>query len=307
MSVACAGTVVPMHVVLVVNPFATRVSDQRLAAVEAELRRVVDLTVVRTDRRSHATELVREACHAGCEAVIVFSGDGGFNEALNGLDADVPIGVIPGGGTSVLPRALGLPADPVAAARRLAEAIEQGRTRRITLGRVNGRRFAFNAGLGLDAAAVRRVDEMGRREDGKRPGDLAFALAVVRVLAAHRGRLEPTLELEGIGRAAFVFVANASPYTYAKWIPLPITPEAEFELGLDFVAPVHVRRRSLVRLATLLLTGHSRSGPVLYGHDLDRLEVVCDHPMPLQVDGEDLGDVESVVFEAERGAVSVFA
>jgi diacylglycerol kinase family enzyme len=295
-----------VQAVLVVNPFATRVSDAKLAAVEAELRRVARLTVVKTEHPLHATELVRSACDDGCEAVIVFSGDGGFNEALNGLHADVPIGFLPGGGTSVLPRALGLPADPVVSARRLAEAIEQGRTRRITLGRVNGRRFAFNAGIGLDAAAVRRVDEMGRREDGKRPGDFAFALAVVRVLAAHRGRLEPTLELKGIGRAAFVFVANASPYTYAKWIPLPIAPEAAFELGLDFVAPVHVRRRSLVRVATLLLTGHSRSGPVLYGHDLDGLEVVCDHPMPLHADGEDLGDVESAVFEAERRAVSVF-
>jgi diacylglycerol kinase family enzyme len=294
-----------MHVALVVNPFATRVTDSKLAAVEAELGRVAELAVIKTQHPRHATELVRDACEGGCEAVIVFSGDGGFNEALNGLDADVPIGFLPGGGTSVLPRALGLPADPVAAARRLADALEQNRTRRITVGRVNGRRFAFNAGIGIDAAAVRRVDEMGRREDGKRPGDLAFALAVVGVLAANRGRLEPVLELTGIGRAAFVFVANAAPYTYAKWIPLPIIPEADFELGLDFVAPVHIHRRSLVRVATALLTGHARSGPVLYGHDLDRLEVVCDRPMPLHVDGEDLGDVESAVFEAERGVVSV--
>jgi diacylglycerol kinase family enzyme len=294
-----------MHVALVVNPLATRVTDSKLAAVEAELGRVAELTVIKTQHPRHATELVRDACEGGCEAVIVFSGDGGFNEALNGLDADVPIGFLPGGGTSVLPRALGLPADPVAAARRLADALEQNRTRRITVGRVNGRRFAFNAGIGIDAAAVRRVDELGRREDGKRPGDLAFALAVVGVLAANRGRLEPVLELTGIGRAAFVFVANAAPYTYAKWIPLPIIPEADFELGLDFVAPVHIHRRSLVRVATALLTGHARSGPVLYGHDLDRLEVVCDRPMPLHVDGEDLGDVESAVFEAERGVVSV--
>ncbi len=304
-STARTGSVVNVKAVLIVNPFATRVSDAKLAAVEAELSRAAELTIVKTEQPLHATELVREACRGGCDAVIVFSGDGGFNEALNGLDTDLPIGFLPGGGTSVLPRALGLPADPLAAARRLADAMEHGRTRRITLGSVNGRRFAFNAGIGLDAAAVRRVDELGRREDGKRPGDLSFALAVVRVLAAHRGRLEPVLELKDIGRAAFVFVANASPYTYAKWIPLPITPEAEFELGLDFVAPVHVQRRSLVRLATLILSGHPRSGPVLYGHDLDRLEIVCDHPMPLHVDGEDLGDVESAVFEAERGAVSV--
>jgi hypothetical protein len=44
----------------------------------------------------------------------------------------------------------------------------------------------------------------------------------------------------------------------------------------------------------------------LYGHDLDRVEIVCDVPTALHADGEDLGDVEEAVFEAERGAVSVF-
>jgi diacylglycerol kinase family enzyme len=291
--------------VLVVNPFATRVTEEKLAAVEAELRRVADLTVVMTERPQHAIELVRDASRGGPDAVLVFSGDGGFNEAINGLDADVPIGFIPGGGTSVLPRALGLPADPVDAARHLADAIEHGRTRRISVGRVNGRRFAFNAGVGLDAEAVRRVDEMGRRGDGKRPGDFAFALAVMQVLAAKRGHLEPALELKGYGRAALAFVANGAPYTYAKRIPLAIAPEADFALGLDVVAPVQVRRRSLVRTAYAILSGHPKLGAVLYGHDLDRLEIVCDGPMPLQADGEDLGDVTEAVFEAERGAVAV--
>jgi diacylglycerol kinase family enzyme len=295
-----------VQAVLVVNPFASRVTEARLAAVVHELSRVAELTVVKTEQPQHATKIVSEASRAGCEAVIVFSGDGGFNEALNGLEGDVPIGFLPGGGTSVLPRALGLPAEPVAAAIRLAEAIEQGRKRRITLGRVNGRRFAFNAGLGLDAEAVRRVDEMGRREDGKRPGDLAFVMAVVAALASQRGHVEPYLEVKGLGRAASAFVANAAPYTYAKRLALPIAPEADFELGLDVVAPVRVRRRSLVHTAWAVLLGHPRYGNVLYQHDVDRIEIVCDRPTPLHADGEDLGDVEHAIFEAERGAVEVF-
>jgi diacylglycerol kinase family enzyme len=295
-----------VRAVLIVNPFASRVTEARLAAVERELSRVVELTVLKTERPGHATELVTEACRGGCDVLIVFSGDGGFNEALNGLEDDVPIGFLPGGGTSVLPRALGLPSEPIAAAIQLAEAIEQGRTRRITLGRVNGRRFAFNAGLGIDAEAVRRVDEMGRRADGKRPGDLAFILAVVAALASRGGHVEPILEVKGLGRAASAFVANAAPYTYAKRLALPIAPEADFELGLDVVAPVRVRRRSLVRDAWAVLLGHPRYGNVLYAHDVDRIEVVCDRPTPLHADGEDLGDVESAIFEAERGAVEVF-
>jgi diacylglycerol kinase family enzyme len=293
-----------MRVALIVNPYASRVTDESVELVERELARVADVETLRTQHPLHATELVTESCRGGVGAVAVFSGDGGFNEALNGLERDVPIGFLPGGGTSVLPRALGLSADPGEASRRLAEALEQRRTRRITVGRVNGRRFSFAAGLGLDAAAVRRVDEKGRA-NGRRPGDLAFVLAVLRTLAADRVHVEPRLEIDGYGRAAFVFVANGSPYTYAKGMPLHIVPEAEFELGLDMVAPVRIRRRSVVRTAYELLTGHPRIGKALYAHDVDRLEVTCDEPTPLQADGEDLGDVREAVFEAERGAVAV--
>ena len=274
--------------------------------MEEELARAGDLTVLLTEHPGHATELVRAACAGGCDAVVVYSGDGGFNEALNGLEADVPIGLLPGGGTSVLSRALGLPADPTAAARRVADAIVRRSTRKITVGRVNGRRFAFGAGVGLDAEAVRRVDRMGRTDEGKRPGDLAFALAVVRSLAAQRGHMEPVLEIKGLGRAAFAFVANGSPYTYAKRLPLPIVPKAQFELGLDVVAPVRVRRRTLVPTALSILAGRADSRrDTLYGHDLDRVEIVCDRPTALHADGEDLGDVSEALFETERGAVSV--
>jgi diacylglycerol kinase family enzyme len=294
-----------VRVVLVVNPFATRVSEERLADVRAELERVADLDVVLTERPGHAAELVTGACRGGVEAVVVFSGDGGFNEALNGLESDVPIGFLPGGGTSVLPRALGLPRDPVAAAQHLAAALAAGRTRRISLGRVNGRRFSFAAGIGLPAEVVRRVDALGRRDDGRRPGDLAFVASVGRALAARRGRLEPQLEVAGFGRAAAVFVANGRPYTYASRLALPMAREAEFELGLDLVAPVSVAPVSVPVTVARVLSGRVGGEGFLRGHDLDRIEVSCDFPLPLLADGEDLGDVEQAVFEAERGAVSI--
>ncbi|HEY2373854.1 MAG TPA: diacylglycerol kinase family protein [Gaiellaceae bacterium] len=294
-----------MNIVLIVNPFATHVTEDGIAAVKDELSRAGTVETRLTERPRHATELVADAARRRSDAIVVFSGDGGFNEALNGLHADVPVGFLPGGGTSVLPRALGLPHDPVAAAAQVADAIGARRARRITLGSVNGRRFAFAAGVGLDAEAVRRVDEMGRGIDGRRPGDLAFARAVVGALASNRGHVDPSLEVVGLGRAAFAFVANGSPYTYARGIPVQLVPDADFELGLDVVAPVRIRRRSLVWTSYALLRGHPRAAEVLLGHDLDRVEIVCDTPMPLQADGEDLGDVERVVFEAQRGAVAV--
>src|SRR6266581_1533295 len=134
------------HAALDSVPDEGPVVERIRAEVRAELERVAELDVFMTERPGHATELVTDAGRAGVGAVVVFSGDGGFNEALNGLEADVPIGFLPGGGTSVFSRALGLPADPVDAARLVADALRQGRTRRISVGRVNGRRFAFGAG-----------------------------------------------------------------------------------------------------------------------------------------------------------------
>src|SRR6266508_3766629 len=132
--------------VLIVNPFASRVTEEGIAAVERALMRSAYERTVRTERARHAVELARDAGEA--DALVVFSGDGGFNEALNGVERDdLPLGFVPGGGTSVLPRALGLPRDPVEAAERLADAMARDRTRRISTGRVNGRRFAFSAGV----------------------------------------------------------------------------------------------------------------------------------------------------------------
>jgi diacylglycerol kinase family enzyme len=190
---------------------------------------------------------------------------------------------------------------------RAAERIARGRPRPIGLGRAGDRRFGFNAGVGLDAELVRRVDALGRRDDGKRPGDGAFTWTAVRLLAERRGRLEPALELDGLGRAAFALVANCSPYTYVGRLGLPIAPEASFDTGLDVVAPTRVRARSLLRLVRYAVTGRGQAtaADVVYAHDLARLVVRCDAPMPLQLDGEDLGDVTEVVFASEPRAVTV--
>lgn len=284
--------------VLIVNPFASGVTERALAAVQAALPSGTE--TVLTHARGDATEIAREWSERA-EAIYVFSGDGTYNEVVNGVTRDVSVGFVPGGGTSVLPRALGLPRNP----QRAAERIAHGRPRRISLGRLNGRRFTFNAGIGFDAELVRRVDELGRRDDGKRPGDVRFGWTVVQTLAAHRLRYDPALEIEGLGRAAFALVANCSPYTYAGRLGLRFVPDASFEGGLDVVAPVAVRPRAIPRLASQALRGRPSRRDVLLGHDLDRILIRCDTPQPVQVDGEDLGDVVEVEIIAERDALTV--
>ena len=174
----------------------------------------------------------------------------------------------------MLPRALGLPRDPV----RAAERIRFGKPRRISLGRINGRRFAFNAGIGLDAELVRRVDDLGRREDGKRPGDLAFALAIGRALAARRfptrvarGRRPRPGGVRARGQLLALHVRGP--------LGLRFAPAATFEGGLDVVAPIDVRAARIPRFAMQALRGRPNARFTLLGHDLDRIVIRCDVPL----------------------------
>jgi diacylglycerol kinase family enzyme len=283
---------------LIVNPWASGVSEALTEQVAGALP--TELDVVATESRGQAAEIARAREH-DVDAIYVFAGDGTYNEVLNGVTGGVLLGFLPGGGTSVLPRALGLPRDPVRAAHVLADAT----TRQIGLGRVNGRRFGFNAGIGLDAELVRRIDTRGRREDGRRPGDTAFVREAVGLLSARRGRFPDALEVEGHGRAAFALVANCTPYTYAGGMGIQVTQGASFDLGIDLVAPSGVRARDIPRVAFELSRGARPREGLIALHDVERVVVHCDGPMPLQVDGEDLGDVETAVFEAEPAAVRV--
>src|SRR5664279_1582111 len=205
------GMLVPMRIALIVNGKATQVTDARVAGVEAALGRAGTVGMVETSGPRDATTLARKACDTA-DAIVVFSGDGGYNEALNGLERDIPIGFVPGGGTSVLPRALGLPRDPIAAATQIAEAVGENRLRRISLGSVNGYRFAFEAGIGIDAEVVRRIDRLGRDATGRRPGDFAFVRSLIAVIRERRA-LEQRIEVRELGRATFAVICNGDPST----------------------------------------------------------------------------------------------
>jgi diacylglycerol kinase family enzyme len=293
------------HVVLIVNPYASAVDEHRIGVVERTLKRHANVETLLTGHRGHATEIARDASR-DADAIFVYSGDGGFNEAVNGIGPDAPpLACIPGGGTSVFPRGLGLPRDPLAATELLADAFEHGDARRISVGRVNGRRFLFNSGLLFDAELVRRVE--AHRSRAGRPGDIAFVATVVKLVAEHRARFDPLFDVDSLGRAAFVLVANAQPYTYLGPLAVRVAPEARLELGLDVIAPTRVRPGRIPGLLRYVFTGRRRPEWVLAAHDLDRFVVRSDRPVPLQADGEDLGDVTEASFEAERDAVSILA
>ena len=144
---------------VVVNPYATTVSDRLRHLVVHALDSRYEVTAVDTEEPLHATQLCREAAEEGYDVVVAFGGDGTVNEAANGLaGSDTPLTCLPGGATNVFHRAIGIPTDVVEATEHLLALADDFRPRRVDLGRINDRFFTFSAGIGLDASVVERVD-----------------------------------------------------------------------------------------------------------------------------------------------------
>ena len=119
----------------------------------------------------------------------------------------------------------------------------------------------------------------------------------------------PILSVETRGttiRGTSVLVANCHPWSYLGPFPLRLAPFARFDGGLDVVIPVDMRWRLLLRYARYLLVtgGHSdgHDAHLRYLHDLDELVVRCDRPLPVQADGDDLGDFSEIRLGVVRNA-----
>jgi diacylglycerol kinase family enzyme len=292
-------------VVLIANPHASRFSGRQRDRVAAALAAAHKVEVLQTTHPGQATALTRQAVAGGVELAAVLGGDGTINEVVNGLgDSATLLGLLGGGRANVVARGLGLPADPDRAAARLLELLEAGERRWLSLGTADGRRFALNAGLGLDGAIVREVE---RRQRAKQLyGDRAYVAAALKTFLVDYDRGHPHLTVHlGGGRPAlpgfFALVGNGDPFTFMGRRPFRPTPRATWEGGLDL--------RPLVRALTGMLAPRPRASypglPVL--HDEDAFTVEADVPLPFQLDGEYLGDRTSVAFGCVRSALAVAA
>jgi diacylglycerol kinase family enzyme len=104
-----------------------------------------------------------------------------------------------------------------------------------------------------------------------------------------------------------VIVQNGSPFVYWGNLTFRFCPDASFERGLDAFALDRMRTGTVVRvlLGALGSGRHVRNRHVLVVEDRPRLDVRCDAALPVQADGEYLGQRDHVVIESVPGALSV--
>src|SRR3984885_5911672 len=151
------------RMLIIVNPYATTVSDRLRNLVVYALQGRYEVEAVSTEAQNHATEIGREARGGGYDVIVAFGGDGTLNEVVNGLaGTDLPVAILPGGSTNVVSRTLGIPNDVVDATEHLLSLADRWEPRKIALGKADDRRFVFACGAGIDASVVKRVDSHPR-------------------------------------------------------------------------------------------------------------------------------------------------
>ena len=303
------------RMLVIVNPYATTMSVRLKHLVVYALQGRFDVEAVDTQRKGHAIELCREAADEGYDVVVAFGGDGTVNEAANGLaGSGTALTCLPGGATNVYCRMLGIPTEVVDATEHLLRLADAWEPRPVDVGRVNDRWFTFSAGAGLDATVVQRVDSHPRLK--ARFGPYYYAQAALatflekyvvnppRVVASVAGQ-----EVEGVS----VFVQNTQPYTYFRRRPINLSEGAGLASG-DLSGAVLTRANVLdvPTIAFRLLSGRARVGGhrrvrAFDGLDGLRVRSADERPVPVQVDGDYVGEHEEAVFSVLRGGLKVLS
>lgn len=264
---------------LIFNPRAgSWRTAQRVAAIRATLADSgFDAEPLPTNAPGHATELARQSA-ATVEVVFAHGGDGTLRETAAGLlGSGVAMGAIPGGTTNVVAMALGLPQDPLRAARMFAEA----EAVEMDIGLCGEEVFLMQTSAGVDAHIMGNLNSALKRRLGK-------AAVVYAGLLHFPGYDYPAIDVVADGRrlrATMVAVCNL-PYYAGSW---QMAPGASFsDRVLDLVLfQGEGRLKTLAFARDLVLGRHLRRSDVELVH-AQKVELCGPAGLPIQLDGDAL-------------------
>ncbi len=315
-----------MRGLLVVNPRATTTSPRVVDVIVSAFSADIDLDVTVTTHRGHGFALGERARAEAMDLVVTLGGDGVVNEVTNGLLGNGPgphvpmLATVPGGSANVFARSLGLPNDAVEATGQILEALREGRSRRIGVGRANDHWFVANAGLGLDAEIIAAMEQ--HRARGRAATPLRYVTTTLNAYFRGTDRRHPALSLtrpwpvpdgqagEVVDHAFVAFVQNTAPWTYLGSLPVNPCPDASLDTGLDVFSLRRLQVPAALAAAGRLLRGRGTwdaRGAMVTWHDQSGFLVEASRPVALQIDGEGQGDVMRVVFTAHADGLTVVA
>ncbi|MPY92567.1 MAG: hypothetical protein GEV08_05700 [Acidimicrobiia bacterium] len=297
-------------VVVVAHPFARGAPKSVRSEIVRAWEEVGEVQVRLTTSPGEGARLARAAAEDGARVVVALGGDGTFNSVASGLvGTSTAFAPIPAGSTNVLPRALGLPNDALAAARLLARAVCDGVGAQLPISHAGGQVFLANAGIGFDAEVVRLAESHAGLK--RRSSPAAFLWATARTLAApHRGFRLTIDDIDEPLHAELLSVQNVSPYTYLGSRPLEVAGRHGILPRFTLLVVPHVSSRVLAKVFAEALRGRleqsAAGGRVLVLTGVSRVEVHAAEAVPLQVDGEPSPPARQISFVHKTSSVPVF-
>jgi YegS/Rv2252/BmrU family lipid kinase len=273
--------VLRQRVLLIVNPGSRRGLRKQVQAEAAFARRKVVCDVVRTERPGHASQIA-ESRGRSYDAVFTLGGDGTVMEVIGTLaHSEVPIGVIPGGTGNLIARVLGIPLR----VSKAVDALLDGDDARIDLGSIDGRRFAFAAGVGIDAKMVETTSAALKGRFGVLAyfwtgGKAALRHDRFKVMAVVDGQRHERL-------ATMVMIANFGA-VFRDLITLgPGIRQDDGLLDLCVFSPKGFR--DSIRVTWRLLRKDFRTDPCMLYTAGRSIRIATDPPRPVQADGDLVG------------------
>jgi YegS/Rv2252/BmrU family lipid kinase len=241
--------------------------------------------------------LAKQATTQGYKTMIVVGGDGSTNEAINGIvGTDIPLGLLPIGGSNVLARELGVPMNMLEAAR----VIVRRNKRRIDLGCIDGRYFSMMASCGYDAYAISRTSMKVKKVIRR----YAYLWAGIKdFLGYHPTVIDLVLDNgKVVENGTFVVVSNTHFYGGTH----QMTPFAEIDDGfLDLCIYKGKTQIGLVRFAfQMLWRQHLNMKNVRY-YRVRRVEMNSAKRTFVQVDGDMIGELPMTSWIVP-GAIEIF-
>lgn len=244
-----------------------------------------------------AERMAAEVNDDACDLIVAAGGDGTINEVVNGLKADVALGILPLGTANVLALELGISVNDLPAALAV---IRDGEPRPIDLGRINNRRFLLMAGFGFDAEVVASVAKPLKDLVG---GPAYFLSAVEAFSRVRPARFRLQADTEAMETQAYmVVVANAASYAGQ----LQIAPLATIDDGwLDVCVFQERRPGGFLRQAWQVLRRRHLRDPDVRYFRCRSIRVEATPEVGIQVDGDPAGRTPARI-ELLPGAVRVY-
>jgi len=244
------------------------------------IKRGFKVNVTLTSCLQDACEIATDAAvDPDCAMVVVVGGDGTVREAAHGLEgSDTPLFIIPSGTENLLANELGYNPE----IQHLVKTFQQGYSRQLDLGNVNGKCFTSVAGFGFDGAVVNKVNQ-------QRTGHIDYFDYFWPIWRTFWNYHFPPMNVSVDGNEIFrgralVFVGNISRYA----IGLKILHDADYSDGLLDVCIY--KCSSQLRLAKhaflTILKQHIHSNDVIYTQGKN-ISVTADNPhIETEIDGD---------------------